>query len=67
MEQAEIVGRNGDHWLVASESGRRYFLRDEEIIAPQITAGLTGRLGYVQRAASKVLTFISDAPSHFDG
>lgn len=59
MESAEIVGRQDGYWVILSESGRRYFLQNEHICGrhpPSI--GQRGVLNYVQKPASKVLTFI---------
>lgn len=58
MDEAEIVGREGDHWVVESADGRRYFLRAPDIVGlPRI--GQKGRVGYVQRPSAVVMTFVA--------
>jgi hypothetical protein len=62
MDDAEIVGRLDDYWVVMSR-GRRYFLRETQFCNKQNPhVGQKGLLGYVQRPASKVLMFTDGDP-----
>jgi hypothetical protein len=57
MDEAEVVDRSGGYWVVEA-AGRRYYLSEEQFSSRQEPhVGQKGVLGYVQGAASKVLTF----------
>jgi len=57
MDEAEVVDQVDGYWVVVSH-GRRYFLRETQIeCRDKPHVGKKGLLGYVQRPASKVLTF----------
>lgn len=57
MEDAEVVDRTEGYWVVVTHD-RRYFLVDGQFTSrEQPHVGQKGRLGYVQRSASVVLTF----------
>lgn len=61
MEEAEIVGKQGEYWVVDTASGRRYFLHDQQFVGRRRpAAGQKGRIGYVQGMASLVQAFIGD-------
>lgn len=59
MEDAEIVGRTHERWIVQAQGGRRYFLFDDQIVGPvRPEIGLRGEIGYVQGMVTARLTFV---------